>query len=389
MTTRFIAAITVSILGLLPVAPARAAELKVGVHDAITGSMGQSGVAMDQGLRVAVEMFNRKHREHRAVLISINDESDPAKAVAAVEKLVGQGIQLVGGGFGSNIIGPASEAAHKAGVPYLTGGSLGAGLSRRGYKDFFRVISDDAYSRAIAGVLGDIGVKSVSILHVNNDPCTVVADGVERLLSARQVKVTKHAFESKTPDFKPIVNRVKLQDRPEAIVLLAYEPDYIGIMSAVRLLKPQVKAVVAAWSVATAKMAKEKPDLFAGVMGTTGFPFPVQFSDAEATEAASYYRQAFNKEPDHTVFVGYMLGTVMFDVLRRAADAGKLNDRAYILEQVRKTRLATMYGQVQFNAAGDNDAWSLMVGQHQNGAIPIVWPAKGATGKLKLPAVPY
>jgi branched-chain amino acid transport system substrate-binding protein len=352
--------------------------------------MGQSGSAMDEGLRVAVEMFNRKHRDHRAVLISVNDESDPAKGVAAIEKLISQNVHLVGGGFGSHIIGPASEAAHKAGVPYLTGGSLGAGLLKRGYKDFFRVVSDDAYSRAVAGFLSDIGAKSVSILHVNNDPCTVVAEGVEKLAAAKGIKVTKHAFESKTSDFKPIVNRVKLQDKPDAIAMMAYEPDYIGILSAVRVLRPEVKAVVGSWSIATAKMAKEKPELFAGVLGTSGFPLPVQFDDAEANEAAKYYRETFKKEPDHSVFIGYMLGNVMFDALKRAAAAGKLEDRAYVLEMVKKTNLQTIYGRVQFNELGDNDAWSLKLGQHHGGgSIPIVWPASAATGKLKLPAVPF
>ena len=42
---------------------------------------------MSEGIQVATDAFNRRNRKHKIKLITIDDKSWPAKAVAAVEKL--------------------------------------------------------------------------------------------------------------------------------------------------------------------------------------------------------------------------------------------------------------------------------------------------------------
>ncbi|MGC5371905.1 hypothetical protein, partial [Klebsiella pneumoniae] len=77
-----------------------------------------------------------------------------------------------------------------------------------------------------------------------------------------------HAFDPAISDFKPIVNKIKLQDKPEVIAMIGYENDYVGILRAARVLKPAVKAMVGVWSLATPKMAQDFPDLVPNVYGT-------------------------------------------------------------------------------------------------------------------------
>jgi branched-chain amino acid transport system substrate-binding protein len=80
--------------------------------------------------------------------------------------------------------------------------------------------------------------------------------------------VTAHAFDPAISDFKPIINKIKLQDKPEVIAMIGYENDYVGILRAARVLKPAVKAMVGVWSLATPKMAADFPDLVPNVYGT-------------------------------------------------------------------------------------------------------------------------
>src|SRR3982751_1923466 len=94
---------------------ATADEFLVGVEVPLTGSLARVGAGMSEGIQVATDVFNRKNGKHRIKLITIDDESSPAKAIAAVEKLASQGVVAIDGGYGSNNIGPASDAANKAG----------------------------------------------------------------------------------------------------------------------------------------------------------------------------------------------------------------------------------------------------------------------------------
>ncbi len=42
--------------------------------------------------------------------------------------------------------------------------------------------------------------------------------------------MTVHKFDPAITDFKPIINKIKLQDKPDIIMMSAYENDYVGII---------------------------------------------------------------------------------------------------------------------------------------------------------------
>ena len=79
---------------------ALAEELLVGAEVPLTGSLARVGGGMNEGISVAVEIFNKSNGKHKIKLITVDDESAPAKAIAAVEKLAGQGAVAITGGYG-------------------------------------------------------------------------------------------------------------------------------------------------------------------------------------------------------------------------------------------------------------------------------------------------
>src|SRR3546814_18733447 len=108
---------------------------------------------MHEGIAVAVEVFNQTNGKHTIKVVTEDDESSPAKAIAAVEKLASQGVVAFTGGYGSNNIGPASDADNKLGLPYITSGGVDKGMGPRGYKTFFRTNNMAGHNKAMAGVL--------------------------------------------------------------------------------------------------------------------------------------------------------------------------------------------------------------------------------------------
>ncbi|THC45324.1 ABC transporter substrate-binding protein [Massilia sp. Mn16-1_5] len=367
----------------------QAEELLVGVQIPLTGPLARVGMGTNEGIRVAAEVFNKTNGKHTIKLVTVDDESAPAKAVAAVEKLASEGVVAVTGGYGSNNISPASDAAGKLGLAYITSGGVDDGLVEAGRKNFFRINNTAGYQKALVGLISDLGVKSVSIIYSTKDATEGLATDVQKTLGAKGIKVGMHAFDPAITDFKPILNKVKLQDRSEFIAMVGYENDYVGILRAARVLKPTtVKAIAGVWSLATPKMAADFPDLMPNVYGTAVLPFPVNFTTAEGKTFGEGYKKLHNKEPDYLGQFGYVQSMLLFEAIARAADKGTLK-KGGVIEELRKTDKQTLIGRVQFNAKGDNPNFVQRMGQHQGKQVVLVWPKESANGKPVFPGVPW
>ena len=366
----------------------QAEELLVGVEVPLTGTLARVGGGMQEGILVAAEVFNKTSSKHKIKIISIDDESSPAKAVAAVEKLASQGVLAITGGYGSNNIAPASDAASKLGLAYVTSGGVDDSLVNSGHKNFFRINNTAGYQKAMVGLLGDLKAKTVSIVYSSKEATSSLAREVQKTLTAQGATVASHEFDPAITDFKPIINKIKLQDKSEFIAMVGYENDYVGILRAARVLKPNVKAIVGVWSLATSKMAADFPDLMPNVYGTAFLPYPAEFKSADGKAFNDAYQKLYQKEPDYLGQFGYVQATLLFEALARAADKGTLKKNG-VIDEMNKTDRQTLIGRVKFSANGDNPNFSHRMGQHQNGKVVIVWPKEEATGKANFPGVPW
>ncbi|OEZ55008.1 ABC transporter substrate-binding protein [Duganella sp. HH105] len=381
----------ITIAALIAVAVAGGAsaeEFTVGAELPLTGTLARVGSGMQEGVMVAAEVFNKTNGKHKIKIITIDDESAPAKAVAAVEKLASQGAVAITGGYGSNNISPASDAANKLGLVYITSGGVDDSLVNSGRKNFFRINNTAGYEKAVQGLLADMGVKSVSIVFSTKEATSDLANSVQKVLTAKGVKAVTHSFDPAITDFKPIINKIKLQDKSEAILMVGYENDYVGILRAARVLKPPVKAMIGVWSLATPKMASEFPDLMPNVYGTALLPFPAHFETADGKAFADAYKALYKKEPDYLGQFGYVQSMLLFEAIARAADKGTVK-KGGVAEELRKTDRDTLIGRVQFGANGDNPNFVHRMGQHQGKNIVIVWPKETATGSMVYPGLPW
>ena len=368
---------------------AQAANFLIGEHEPLSGKMARVGSGAHRGIVAGMYAMNEKYKGvHTFELKTIDDESSPAKAVSAVEKLASEGVIAFTGGYGSNIIGPASEAAHKANLPYITFGGVAPGLSQRGHEGFFRINNSAGYGKAIIGLIEEMGVKKVSILFSNKEATANMTHDVEGALAKDGIEVVSHEFDASTKDFKSVVNKIKFQDKPEVILMVGYEADYIGILRAAKVLKPDVKAMVGLWGLATGKMADEFPDLMENVYGTAMLPFPATFSSPMAHEFYTAYKASFDDEPSYLEQFGYVQTRLMLEAIVKANDSGNLTSKG-ISDELRKTNERTVSGHVRFDEHGDNPDFTQRVGQHQKGQIPLIWPAEDATNAKVFPGVPW
>ncbi|QVN23143.1 ABC transporter substrate-binding protein [Burkholderia pyrrocinia] len=369
---------------------AQAAEWRIGVELPLTGTLAQAGTEMYRGIQVAADIYNRQHPQDRISLIAIDDESNPAKAVAAVEKLASQNVVAIAGAANSNCAGPASEAANKAGLVYVTSGGTSDDLVRRGLKTFFRVSNTQGYTKGMQGLFAALGVKSVAIVYSTKDATSDLAKRLDAALKAGGIATTLHAFDPSTSDFKPILSKVKLQDRPDAMAMIGYENDYVGILRAARVLKPNLKAIAAPWAFASPRVAASFPDLVPNVYGATVLASPPDLRSAEQRDFADTYRRLFKTESNYQSQTSFVYAQLLFGAIARARKDGTLA-KGGLADALRKTAANdTFIGPVGFDANGDNPAYVANMGQFgRDGRLSVVWPAARATAKPQFPGVPW
>lgn len=365
-----------------------AQEILLGTEIPLTGSMARVGTNTHEGIETAVEMFNESQDKYKIKLLTIDNESSPAKAVAAVEKLAADGVVGLSGGYGTNVVGPAAEAAEKLGIPYVVAGVVSDVINDRGFKTFFRVVNTEGYRKALQGLVGVMNVKSLSIVYSTKEATANLAADVQKSMEKQGIKVVMHDFDPAITDFKPIINKVKLQDKPDVLLMIGYENDYLGILRAAKVLKPQIKAAMGVWGLATTQMANDYSDLVNHTYGTTMMSYPPQFLTEEGRRFAEKYTKKFQKEPDYLAVYGYSQTIVLLEAIARSADKGTLKSGG-VLEEMKKTDRETLIGRIQFDAKGNNPHFSQRIGQHQNGKIVLVWPEEAATGKMIFPSVPW
>lgn len=369
---------------------ARATEWRVGVELPLTGPLAQAGTEMSRGIQVAADIYNRRHPQDKITLVTVDDESNPAKAVAAVEQLASQHVVAIAGAANSNCAGPASEAASKAGLVYVTSGGTSDDMVSRGLKNFFRVSNTPGYTKGMVGLFNQLGVKSVAIVYSTKDATSDLATQLDAALKAKGVTTTLHPYDPSISDFKPLINKVKLQDKPDAMAMLGYENDYVGILRAARVLKPDLKAIAAPWAFASPKMAQSFPDLVPNVYGATVLASPADYRSADQRDFSETYQRLFNGASNYRSQTSFVYAQLLFDAIAGAQKAGTL-DKGGLADTLRATRRDdTFLGKVSFDARGDNPNYVAHMGQFaRDGKLALVWPADYATAKPVYPGVPW
>ncbi len=375
------------VLGVGLAFPASAVEFVLGEHMALTGRYAKGGQSFHEGIAIAVKEFNRRKTGHTAKLITIDDQSDPAKAVAAVEELVSKGVFTFVGGYGSNVVGPASEVVIRAGGVYVTAGGTSRQLTERGYNRFFRLTSAEGYAEPWISFLKEAKVKKTSILALKREATQLIARDMAERLRKGGIEVVVHDFDAGVEDFKPILNLVKLRDRSDAVVMSGYETDDLALMRAAQVVRPDVKVIGGVIGWAYDEYVEKQGPLFRNTIGNGILSSPPLFDSEEGKRFLESYRETYNRVPDFAALWNYDLVIMTIDAMVKAQSAGRLDGEtiAKFLRNDRKPRsaLSTI---IQFDEKGNNETFSYRLVQHVEKGLQVVWPPENATGKLTLPA---
>jgi len=365
--------------------------IKLGCHEPLTGALAKHGEGSLRGIKLAVKHFE-EDTGYDVELIVRDDESSPERAAEVVEELCTmEKVIAITGGYGSHIIGAASEAAERNKVIYITSGGVASELVERGFKYFFRCTNVPGYAKAQIGFCKEKGVKKLAIIYNTKVATTDLAGHAKALAEEEGIEVVYYeGYPAGTADFKPMITAA-VAAGAEVLIQEGYFPDYVACIRDCQTLDAPFKAWIGCWGAMIRDFIDELGDLSEYCYGTSYWvpgAVPPELKDLE-TRFIEDFRKEFGGDPDYLAIIGYSHTWVLLQAIKRVLDAGKPLTSDNIREELLKTDTITLMGPVKFDERGENIKAEVLLCQIQEGEFVAVWPSERKTGDAIYPAVPW
>jgi ABC-type branched-subunit amino acid transport system substrate-binding protein len=210
--------------------------LKLGALMPMTGDLQAYGQTSLNGIELAAKEIN----DAGGVLgqdmeIELGDtQTNPQSGIDAAKQLVSiNGVSGIVGALSSGVTIPVAESVtSKEGVPQISGASTSPVITGLDDNDFmFRTVPSDAFQgRALAEVVADDGMSSVSILYVNNDYGEGLADSFSAAFENNGGTVDERiAYEKGNASYRGELSNAA-GGGAEALVLIGYPESGVTIL---------------------------------------------------------------------------------------------------------------------------------------------------------------
>ena len=243
-------------------------EVKIGVLYPLSGPTAQIGIDAVAAIRTAVEIVNEgadlpltlaKNKGlpgvggAKVTIVVVDHQGKPEVGQSEAERLITQEkVHAVFGAYFSSVTAASSQAAERAGIPFVNADSTQPALTQRGLKYFFRTTpTDETFSELMFDFLKDFGAKSsqkfqsVSIFHEDTAYGTDSAKVQERLAKERGFRVLeKIAYKAQTTSLTAEVQRLKAANA-DVLMPSSYTSDTFLLLRTAKDLDYNPKLIVA------------------------------------------------------------------------------------------------------------------------------------------------
>jgi len=184
----------------------------------LTGNIAHLGKDNENGARLAIEDYNAKGltiggHKVRFELLGEDDQADPRTGNIVAQRLVDAGVKGVVGHLNSGTTIPASRIYHQADIPMVSPSATNPTLTRQGFENVFRTMSNDIQQGAVLGKFAVTLGPKVAIIDDRTSYGQGLADEVAKAVEAAGGQVVTREFTSnQATDFLAILTKIKAQD---------------------------------------------------------------------------------------------------------------------------------------------------------------------------------
>jgi len=305
---------------------AQAADIKIGVAEALTGGAAQYGQSIRNGFQLAADQINAAGgvNGNKLVLVVEDEQGKKEEAINAFKKLIFQDkVLMLFGPTLSNSAQAADPIAQGAKTVVFGTSNTADGITSIGNYVFRNSVTEaDVLPVTIAAAVKKAGIKKVAVLYGNDDVFTKSGyDNFKKALEAQKIAVTTtETFAKGDVDFKAQLTKIKATN-PDAIVLSALLAEGAPIMVQARQLGLNVPVIGGNGmnSVKVFDLAKgASDDLW------IGSPWSIEYASKENTAFIAAYKQKFNNPPDQFAAQSYDAMNIAAQALKKIALSGDL-----------------------------------------------------------------
>jgi branched-chain amino acid transport system substrate-binding protein len=386
-------------------------EVKVGVLYPLSGPTAQIGIDAVAAVKTALEIVNEgadlplplaKSKGlpglggAKVSVVVVDHQGKPEVGLSEAERLISQEkVHALFGTYFSSVTAAASQAAERAGVPFVNAESSQPALTQRGLKYFFRTSpTDETFSQLMFDFLKDFSVKSgqkfqsVSIFHEDTAFGTDSAKVQERLAKENGLKVLERiTYKAQSPSLTSEVQRLKAADA-DVLLPSSYTSDTFLLLRTAKELDYNPKLIIAQNAGFTdptfiSTMGKDAE----GAISRSPYNADLEGRIPLLSKVNAIFKKHSNGREISDVparaFTGFM---TLLDALNRAGSTDPEKLRAALAAtDIPADQLIVPYKGVKFDASGQNVLVRPILIQVQKGKYCTIYPFELAACQVLYP----
>jgi len=333
---------------------ARAQDIKLGVIAGMSGPGTSYGIGIRQGAEMAVKEINAAGgiKGRKISLVVVDDASNPAQSVTAMQRLASDGVDLIVGGWGSSQVLANMEVAERAGIPYIVVGATNPKITTEKNKWTYRVIfTDSVQAEQIAeAAVKRLGMKRIAVIHDANDYGVGNRDIFLASLKKLGIEpVSVVSYQSADKDFTAQLSRIR-EANPDGLAVFGTIPGAPAIMNQARDLGIKAR-FIGTGGLANENLMTLAPKASEGTVLTTYFHEDV---DAEAKAWAQRYVKEFSggTQPPRPVLAAWEYRAIKFIAAPCLANVGTDKDKLRQCFGAWKGNMFSVPGEAYFDKTG-------------------------------------
>ncbi|MFZ3221175.1 MAG: ABC transporter substrate-binding protein [Rhodoferax sp.] len=335
---------------------ASAADIRIGVAEALSGGAAQYGVAIRNGFQLATDEINAAGgiNGNKLQLIIEDEQGKKEEAINVFKKLIFQDkVLMVFGPTLSNSAQAADPIAQAAKTVAFGTSNTADGITSIGDYVFRNSVTEaDVLPETIKMAVKKSGIKKVAVLYGNDDVFTKSGyDNFKKALEDLKIPVTTtETFAKGDVDFKAQLTKIKATN-PDAIVLSALLAEGAPIMVQARQVGLNVPIIGGNGmnSVKVFELAKGKSD---GLY--VGSPWSIENQADANRKFVVAYTSRFKMAPDQFAAQSYDAMNIAAQALRKIKFSGDLAaDRTALREALPSVKHVGATGAFNFRRAND------------------------------------
>lgn len=377
---------------------------KVGVVTSLSGELVFGGTVTKRGYDMWADTVNQQGgieiagKKYKVTLVYADDQSTPATAAVAGERLITQEkVDFILGPYASGPTLALAPITEKYKMPHITGSAESPLIWLRKFKYTFGTIpSVNLTAQAIIQTLAQDVLpkpKTIGIIGIDDPFSKFTAEAFKTASEKVGLKVVRYDIVPEGSDYTPSITAIKAL-KPEVFAMGNHEKAAIEMMKIAKELKFNPKAFVQHYGMTTPDfrkgLGKDCEYVFGNAVWTPNMKHQSAILFKTTKEYADAFVAKFKTEPDYTEAGSTAAGIAFQEALRmiKAIPPLTQEQKDALIGALEKLNIMTFYGQIKFATEGDsyhcNAGLQPVALQYQGGKTVEVGP-----GKLRVVAPKY